>query len=107
LFGIISVKNLIDFHYDLGCLLFKIFFLVPSLFAGYGSYPLYNHLFLNLRLGPPDFHPQTPNCPEETLTNKYVASGYKEAVVEGLEVFFHSLMLCHMQHYKCGQLAAF
>ncbi|KAJ6972289.1 O-glucosyltransferase rumi [Populus alba x Populus x berolinensis] len=37
------------------------------------------------RLGPPDFHPQTPNCPEETLTNKYVASGYKEAVVEGLE----------------------
>ncbi|XP_011036341.1 PREDICTED: mediator of RNA polymerase II transcription subunit 12 isoform X2 [Populus euphratica] len=40
---------------------------------------------LNSRLGPPDFHPQTPNCPEETLTNKYVASGYKEAVVEGLE----------------------
>ncbi|CAK7348884.1 unnamed protein product [Dovyalis caffra] len=39
---------------------------------------------LNSRLGPPDFHPQTPNCPEETLPKEYVASGYKEAV-EGLE----------------------
>ncbi|KAJ6679680.1 MEDIATOR OF RNA polymerase II TRANSCRIPTION SUBUNIT 12 [Salix purpurea] len=43
------------------------------------------HHFLNLRLGPPDFHPQTPNCPEETLTEEYVVSGYKEAFVEGLE----------------------
>ncbi|KAJ6320347.1 hypothetical protein OIU78_015690 [Salix suchowensis] len=40
---------------------------------------------LNSRLGPPDFHPQTPNCPEETLTEEYVVSGYKEAFVEGLE----------------------
>ncbi|KAJ6729758.1 MEDIATOR OF RNA polymerase II TRANSCRIPTION SUBUNIT 12, partial [Salix viminalis] len=39
---------------------------------------------LNSRLGPPDFHPQTPNCPEETLTKDYVTSGYKDAV-EGLE----------------------
>ncbi|XAR63055.1 hypothetical protein NMG60_11022861 [Bertholletia excelsa] len=39
---------------------------------------------LNSRLGPPDFHPQTPTCPEETLTREYVQSGYKETV-EGLE----------------------
>ncbi|EEF50532.1 mediator of RNA polymerase II transcription subunit 12 [Ricinus communis] len=39
---------------------------------------------LNSRLGPPDFHPQTPNCPEETLTREYVQSGYRETV-EGLE----------------------
>ncbi|KAM5555323.1 mediator of RNA polymerase II transcription subunit 12 [Rosa sericea] len=39
---------------------------------------------LNARLGPPDFHPQTPNCPEETLTREYVQSGYRETV-EGIE----------------------
>ncbi|KAJ7947292.1 Mediator of RNA polymerase II transcription subunit 12 [Quillaja saponaria] len=39
---------------------------------------------VNSRLGPPDFHPQTPNCPEETLTREYVQSGYRETV-EGLE----------------------
>ncbi|KAL7083219.1 hypothetical protein ACP275_14G148200 [Erythranthe tilingii] len=39
---------------------------------------------LNSRLGPPDFHPQTPNCPEETLTREYVQAGYRETV-EGLE----------------------
>ncbi|XP_015899766.4 mediator of RNA polymerase II transcription subunit 12 [Ziziphus jujuba] len=39
---------------------------------------------LNSRLGPPDFHPQTPNCPEETLTKEYVQSGYRETV-EGLD----------------------
>ncbi|MCD9645524.1 hypothetical protein HAX54_034520 [Datura stramonium] len=39
---------------------------------------------LNSRLGPPDFLPQTPNCPEETLTKEYVQSGYRETV-EGLE----------------------
>ncbi|PIN22837.1 RNA polymerase II transcription mediator [Handroanthus impetiginosus] len=39
---------------------------------------------LNSRLGPPDFHPPTPNCPEETLTREYVQHGYKETV-DGLE----------------------
>ncbi|EXC06808.1 Putative mediator of RNA polymerase II transcription subunit 12 [Morus notabilis] len=39
---------------------------------------------LNSRLGPPDFHPQTPNCPEETLTKEYVQAGYRETI-EGLE----------------------
>ncbi|KAI9110048.1 hypothetical protein K1719_019089 [Acacia pycnantha] len=39
---------------------------------------------LNSRLGPPDFFPQAPNCPEETLTREYVQSGYRETV-EGLE----------------------
>ncbi|GAB2271710.1 hypothetical protein Dimus_006543 [Dionaea muscipula] len=39
---------------------------------------------LNPRLGPPDFQPQTPNCPEETLTKEYVQSGYRETV-DGLE----------------------
>ncbi|XP_010255357.1 PREDICTED: mediator of RNA polymerase II transcription subunit 12-like isoform X2 [Nelumbo nucifera] len=39
---------------------------------------------LNCRLGPPDFYPQSPNCPEETLTREYVQSGYKETI-EGLE----------------------
>ncbi|KAB2609937.1 mediator of RNA polymerase II transcription subunit 12-like [Pyrus ussuriensis x Pyrus communis] len=39
---------------------------------------------LNSRLGPPDFHPQTPNCPEETLTKEYVQAGYRETV-EGIE----------------------
>jgi len=40
---------------------------------------------LFLRLGAPDFHPQTPNCPEETLTREYLQSGYRDTV-EGLEV---------------------
>ncbi|XP_078155714.1 RNA polymerase II transcription mediator isoform X2 [Carex rostrata] len=39
---------------------------------------------LNSRLGPPDFYPQTLNCPEETLTREYLQSGYKETV-EGIE----------------------
>ncbi|CAL0308215.1 unnamed protein product [Lupinus luteus] len=39
---------------------------------------------LNSRLGVPDFHPQTPNCPEETLTREYLLSGYRDTV-EGLE----------------------
>ncbi|KAL3624456.1 hypothetical protein CASFOL_031124 [Castilleja foliolosa] len=39
---------------------------------------------LNSRLGPPDFHQPTPNCPEETLTREYAQSGYRETV-EGLE----------------------
>ncbi|XP_062217118.1 mediator of RNA polymerase II transcription subunit 12-like [Phragmites australis] len=39
---------------------------------------------LNNKLGPPDFYPQTTNCPEETLTREYVQSGYKETV-EGIE----------------------
>ncbi|KAJ0970177.1 hypothetical protein J5N97_023054 [Dioscorea zingiberensis] len=39
---------------------------------------------LSCRLGPPDFYPQTPNCPEETLTREYLQSGYKETV-EGIE----------------------
>ncbi|GMH31306.1 hypothetical protein Nepgr_033149 [Nepenthes gracilis] len=39
---------------------------------------------LNPRLGPPDFLPQSPTCPEETLTREYVHSGYRETV-EGLE----------------------
>ncbi|KAL5981470.1 hypothetical protein ACLOJK_015532 [Asimina triloba] len=39
---------------------------------------------LSSRLGPPDFYPQTPNCPEETLTKEYVQSGYKE-IVDGIE----------------------
>ncbi|CAN6568128.1 unnamed protein product [Malus baccata var. baccata] len=39
---------------------------------------------LNSRLGPPDFHPQKPNCPEETLTEEYVQAGYRETV-EGIE----------------------
>ncbi|KAI0513803.1 hypothetical protein KFK09_009833 [Dendrobium nobile] len=39
---------------------------------------------LNFRLGPPDLYPQTPNCPEETLTKEYLQSGYKETV-DGIE----------------------
>ncbi|XP_022924532.1 mediator of RNA polymerase II transcription subunit 12-like [Cucurbita moschata] len=39
---------------------------------------------LNNRLGPPDFLPQSPNCPEENLTREYAQSGYRETV-EGLE----------------------
>lgn len=40
--------------------------------------------FLNSRLGPPDFYPPAPNCPEETLTREAVQNGYKEAI-EGIE----------------------
>lgn len=39
---------------------------------------------LNSRLPPPDFHPPTTTCPEETLTKDYVLAGYRETV-EGLE----------------------
>ncbi|XP_050385344.1 mediator of RNA polymerase II transcription subunit 12 isoform X2 [Argentina anserina] len=48
------------------------------------SATLPTHLPINSRLGPPDFHPQTPNCPEETLNREYVQSGYKETV-DGIE----------------------
>ncbi|XVF73187.1 hypothetical protein PTKIN_Ptkin12aG0180900 [Pterospermum kingtungense] len=39
---------------------------------------------LNSRLGPPDFHPQSQNCPEESLTRENVQQGYKETI-DGLE----------------------
>uniref|UniRef100_A0A6N2MCZ6 Mediator complex subunit Med12 domain-containing protein n=1 Tax=Salix viminalis TaxID=40686 RepID=A0A6N2MCZ6_SALVM len=62
---------------------------------------------LNSRLGPPDFHPQTPNCPEETLTEEYVVSGYKEAFVEGLEAIRKCLRAINesrAQKRKAGQV---
>ncbi|PPD90270.1 hypothetical protein GOBAR_DD12773 [Gossypium barbadense] len=34
---------------------------------------------LNSRLGPPDFHPQTQNCPEETLTREKCAAWHPYA----------------------------
>ncbi|MCL7044485.1 hypothetical protein MKW94_030526 [Papaver nudicaule] len=39
---------------------------------------------LSHSLGPPDYYPQSPNCPEETLTRDSLQHGYKETV-EGLE----------------------
>ncbi|XP_078430836.1 RNA polymerase II transcription mediator [Wolffia australiana] len=39
---------------------------------------------LSGRIGPPDFHPQSQNCPEETLTREYLQTGYKDTV-EGIE----------------------
>ncbi|XP_022770436.1 mediator of RNA polymerase II transcription subunit 12-like isoform X2 [Durio zibethinus] len=42
------------------------------------------NIALNSRLGPPDFHPQSQNCPEETLTRENVQQGYKETI-DGLE----------------------
>ncbi|GLU00683.1 hypothetical protein SLE2022_180310 [Rubroshorea leprosula] len=39
---------------------------------------------LNSRLGLPDFHPQSQNCPEETLTRENVHHGYKETI-DGIE----------------------
>ncbi|GKU96851.1 hypothetical protein SLEP1_g10039 [Rubroshorea leprosula] len=39
---------------------------------------------LNSRLGPPDFHPQSQNCPEETLTRENVQHGYKDTI-DGIE----------------------
>ena len=44
-----------------------------------------NLLLFLFRLGPPDFHPQSQNCPEETLTRENVQQGYKETI-DGLEV---------------------
>lgn len=55
------------------------------------------------RLGPPDFHPQTPNCPEETLTKEYVQSGYRETV-EGLEVHFCYQLISGGIHRCLGRL---
>uniref|UniRef100_A0A0D9X292 Mediator complex subunit Med12 domain-containing protein n=1 Tax=Leersia perrieri TaxID=77586 RepID=A0A0D9X292_9ORYZ len=52
---------------------------------------------LNNKLGPPDFYPQTPNCPEETLTKEYVQSGYKETV-EGIEEA-REIVLSQIQHF--------
>jgi len=51
----------------------------------YLVYLTINCYYFNLRLGAPDFLPQTPNCPEETLTKEYLVSGYRDTV-EGLEV---------------------
>ncbi|KAL3814834.1 hypothetical protein ACJIZ3_016102 [Penstemon smallii] len=53
---------------------------------------------LNPRLGPPDFHPQTPHCPEETLTREYAQSGYRETV-EGLEES-REISLSQVQAFK-------
>ncbi|XP_062090335.1 mediator of RNA polymerase II transcription subunit 12 [Humulus lupulus] len=53
---------------------------------------------LNSRLGPPDFHPQTLNCPEETLTKEYVQSGYRETV-EGVEES-REITLSEVQHFS-------
>nr|GMD31371.1 mediator of RNA polymerase II transcription subunit 12 [Ipomoea batatas] len=33
-----------------------------------------------IQLGPPDYHPQTLNCPEDTLNRDYVQSDYRETV---------------------------
>lgn len=49
------------------------------------------------RLGPPDFYPQTTNCPEETLTKEYAQAGYKETV-EGIEVCMETEAV-HYGHY--------
>lgn len=47
---------------------------------------------IDFSLGPPDYYPQTSNCPEETLTREYLQVGYKE-IVEGIEV---CSLLCHV-----------
>lgn len=64
----------------------EIAFTVPVSYLS-SFFSLNSTVFYCYRLGPPDFHPQTPNCPEETLTREYVQSGYRETV-EGLEVGF-------------------
>ncbi|XP_045793833.1 mediator of RNA polymerase II transcription subunit 12-like [Trifolium pratense] len=53
---------------------------------------------LNSRLGPPDFNPQTPNCPEETLTKEYLLSGYRDTV-EGLEEA-REILLTQIPHFN-------
>ncbi|XP_047963681.1 mediator of RNA polymerase II transcription subunit 12 [Salvia hispanica] len=58
---------------------------------------------LNSRVGPPDFHPQTPNCPEETLTREYVQSGYRETV-EGLEES-REILLSQVQFFNNPTIA--
>ncbi|XP_057780532.1 mediator of RNA polymerase II transcription subunit 12 [Salvia miltiorrhiza] len=58
---------------------------------------------LNSRLGPPDYHPQTPNCPEETLTREYVQSGYRETV-EGLEES-REILLSQVQFFNNPTIA--
>ncbi|KAK3148637.1 hypothetical protein QOZ80_3BG0297530 [Eleusine coracana subsp. coracana] len=52
---------------------------------------------LNNKLGPPDFYPQAPNCPEETLTREYVQTGYKETV-EGIEEA-REIVLTQIPHF--------
>ncbi|CAM0148939.1 unnamed protein product [Urochloa decumbens] len=52
---------------------------------------------LNNKLGPPDFYPQTPNCPEETLTKEYASAGYKETV-EGIEEA-REIVLSQIPHF--------
>jgi hypothetical protein len=52
---------------------------------------------LNNKLGPPDFYPQTPNCPEETLTKEYAQAGYKETV-EGIEEA-REIVLSQIPHF--------
>ncbi|MED6121738.1 hypothetical protein PIB30_032972 [Stylosanthes scabra] len=53
---------------------------------------------LNSRLGPPDYFPQTPNCPEETLTREYLQSGYRDTV-EGLEEA-REILLSQIQNFN-------
>ncbi|KAE8693830.1 Mediator of RNA polymerase II transcription subunit 12 [Hibiscus syriacus] len=54
---------------------------------------------LNSRLAPPDFHLQTHNCPEETLTRENVQQGYKETI-DGLEDS-KEISLTQVQVLKC------
>lgn len=53
---------------------------------------------IDFSLGPPDYYPQTSNCPEETLTREYLQGGYKE-IVEGIEV---CSLLCHVFRTEVG-----
>ncbi|ONK55508.1 uncharacterized protein A4U43_UnF2100 [Asparagus officinalis] len=57
---------------------------------------------LNNRLGPPDFHPQTPHCPEETLTREYLQSGYK-GTVEGIEEA-REIVLTQATHFSNSEV---
>ncbi|KAG1362631.1 mediator of RNA polymerase II transcription subunit 12 [Cocos nucifera] len=61
---------------------------------------------LNCRLGQPDFYPQTPSCPEETLKKEYLQSGYKETVegIEGIRKRLRAINESRAQKRKAGQV---
>ncbi|KAL0428862.1 UNVERIFIED_CONTAM: Mediator of RNA polymerase II transcription subunit [Sesamum radiatum] len=57
---------------------------------------------LNARLGPPDFHPQTPNCPEETLTRIMCNLEAREVSLSQVQAFTKPIIVkCKEAIRKC------
>lgn len=96
----VSTSTGFIFYFDSSSLLFLSWFCINNCTFQL----LLNYYPCVVRLPPPDFHPPTTNCPEETLTKDYVLAGYRETV-EGLEVCCRNCLqvnLSVMPYFICN-----